>query len=412
MNSKSAPQFPADPVAQSALAQLHSVRERFGGGEHLPAALTPGLLPDSVARSWARSRDAGVRPWQAPEYELLKNARSVRESHEDRRLYSCVVDEIEQLWDAFGGDDWTIFCVNPQGTVIHARRSPACDDDLILPIIAGRRILESHIGTTAPSCVLHEGIEVTVAGGQHYLDEFERASCIAVPLYGLHGEVIGALDLTGTGQRDLSQIREQFRLAALAAEQRLFATLRGCHLLRVQHDPRWLATPLAGVLAVEEDGTLRGASRVARRMFGLAHGVPLPQLALRDLFDDAPLAQLNRLLRPQRNPLRVARADGSHAWVQYARAPLNRSTARRMDMPLATDGDLTPAASVGGAQNGSTLEEQTLIAVQNAMREHGGNVAAVARQLRVSRTTVYARLKQLRETGMETGLFGEAGGAD
>lgn len=400
MKSKSASQSVADRVADSTLAQLHSVRERFGGGEHLSAALTPGLLPDSVARSWARSRDAGVRPWQAPEYELLKSARSARESHEDRRLYSCVVDEIEQLWDACGGDDWTIFCVNPAGTVIHARRSPACDDELILPIIAGRRILESHIGTTAPSCVLHEGVEVTVAGGQHYLDQFERASCIAVPLYGLHGEVIGALDLTGTGQRDLSQVKEQFRLAALAAEQRLFATLRGCHLLRVQHDPRWLATPLAGVLAVEEDGTLRAASRMARRMFALGHGAPLPRLALRDLFDDAPLAQLSRLLRPQRNPLRVARTDGSHVWVQYARAPLNRSTARRMDVPLATVDDLTPAAQGSGAQNGSTLEEQTLIAVQNAMREHGGNVAAVARQLRVSRTTVYARLKQLRETGM------------
>ncbi|HEV3430159.1 MAG TPA: helix-turn-helix domain-containing protein [Paraburkholderia sp.] len=400
MKSKSASQSVADRVADSTLAQLHSARERFGGGEHLPASLTAGLLPDSVARSWARSRDAGVRPWQAPEYELLKSARNTRESHEDRRLYSCVVDEIEQLWDAFGGDDWTIFCVNPEGTVIHARRSPACDDELLLPIIAGRRILESHIGTTAPSCVLHEGIEVTVAGGQHYLDQLERASCIAVPLYGLHGEVIGALDLTGTGQRDLSQIKEQFRLAALAAEQRLFATLRGCHLLRVQHDPRWLATPLAGVLAVEEDGTLRAASRVARRMFGLEHGAPLPRLALRDLFDDAPLAQLSRLLRPQRNPLRVARADGSHVWVQYARAPLNRSTARRMDVPLATDEDLAPAGFVSPAQNGSTLEEQTLIAVQNAMREHGGNVAAVARQLRVSRTTVYARLKQLRETGM------------
>ncbi|MBN3853872.1 Fis family transcriptional regulator [Paraburkholderia sp. Ac-20340] len=360
----------------------------------------PGLLPDPVARSWARSRDAGVRPWQAPEYELLKSTRSARESHEDRRLYSCVVDEIEQLWDAFGGDDWTIFCVNPQGTVIHARHSPACDDDLILPIIAGRRILESHIGTTAPSCVLHEGVEVTIGNGQHYLDEFERVSCLAVPLFGLHGEVIGALDLTGTGQRDLSQVKEQFRLAALAAEQRLFATLRGCHLLRVQHDPRWLATPLAGVLAVEEDGTLRAASRMARRMFALEHGAPLPALALRDLFADTPAAQLSRVLRPQRNPLRFARADGSRVWVQYARAPLNRSTARRMAMPLATDGDLAPVAPVSAAQNGSTLEEQTLIAVQNAMHEHGGNVAAVARQLRVSRTTVYARLKQLRETGM------------
>lgn len=402
MNHKSAP----ESTHASVLAQLHAARERFGDGEQLPAALMPNLLPESVARSWARSRDAGVLPRQAPEYELLKGARSVRESRDDRRLYSCVVDEIEQLWDAFGGDDWTIFCVNPQGTVIHARRSPACDDSLILPIIAGRRILESHIGTTAPSCVLHEGAEVTVSGGQHYLDQFECVSCLAVPLFGLHGEIIGALDLTGTGRRDLAQAKEQFRLATLAAEQRLFATLRGCHLLRVQHDPRWLATPLAGVLAVEENGQLRAASRMARRMLGLGQGgARLPQLALRDLFEDAPPALLNRLVQPRRGPQRIARADGSHLWLQYARAPLNRSTARRMGASLAaapaeTSSALPRAQANEGERSGASLEEQTLGAVQQAMRDHHGNVAAVARQLRISRTTVYARLRQLRETGM------------
>lgn len=411
MNRTSAPE--SGSVSASARAQLHSARERFGDGGQLPQALTPGLLPESVARSWARSRDAGVLPWQAPEYELLSGSRSTRESLDDRRLFSCIVDEVEQLWEAFGGDDWTIFCVNPQGTVIHARRSPGCDDKLILPIIAGRRILESHIGTTAPSCVLYEGTEATVTGGQHYLDQFERVSCLAVPLFGLHGEVIGALDITGTGQRDFAPLKEQFRLAALAAEQRLFSTLRGCHLLRLQHDPRWLATPLAGVLAVEEDGHLRAASRIARRMLSLPHGIPVAQLALRDLFDDAPSALLSRLLRPRRGPQRIARADGSHLWVQYARAPLNRSTARRMQAELEVgDGATGASGSAAGPRlpkAGSSLEEQMLGAVQHAMLDHNGNVAAVARQLRVSRTTIYARLRQLHDIGM---LAGGAEGGD
>ncbi|WP_321917590.1 MULTISPECIES: helix-turn-helix domain-containing protein [Paraburkholderia] len=404
MNRTSAPESTND----NALAQLHSARERFGGGEQLPDVLTPNLLPESVARSWVRSRDAGVVPWQAPEYELLIGTRSVRETADDRRLFSCIVDEIEQLWDAFGGDDWTIFCVNPKGTVIHARRSAGCGDQLILPIVAGRRILESHIGTTAPSCVLHDGTETTVTGGQHYLTEFERVSCLAVPLFGLHGEVVGALDITGTGQRDFSQMKEQFRLAAFAAEQRLFGTLRGCHLLRVQHDPRWLATPLAGVLAVEEDGQLRAVSRMARRILALPHGASVTRLTLREVFDEAPPALQTRILTPQRGPQRIARADGSHLWVQYARAPLNRSTARRMNTNFEVQGveaesGQTVNASHGAQQAGASLEEHMLVAIQQAMCEHRGNVAAVARQLRISRTTVYARLRQLRDVGMSTG---------
>ncbi len=401
MNRTSAP----ESVNDNTLAQLHSARERFGGGEQLPDVLTPNLLPEPVARSWARSRDAGVVPWQAPEYELLIGTRSVRETPDDRRLYSCIVDEIEQLWDAFGGDDWTIFCVNPKGTVIHARRSAGCGDQLILPIVAGRRILESHIGTTAPSCALHDGTEATVTGGQHYLNEFERVSCLAVPLFGLHGEVVGALDITGTGQRDFAQMKEQFRIAALAAEQRLFGTLRGCHLLRVQHDPRWLATPLAGVLAVEEDGQLRAVSRMARRILSLPHDASVSRLTLRDLFDEAPPALLARVLRPQQGPQRISRADGSRLWVHYARAPLNRSTARRMTTDLEVGGGEGEPKHFGGAPRGAqrigaSLEEQMFVAIQDAMRDHNGNVAAVARQLQISRTTVYARLRQLHEIGM------------
>jgi sigma-54 dependent transcriptional regulator, acetoin dehydrogenase operon transcriptional activator AcoR len=375
--------------------RLNAARAQFIDGQQLPAA----LLSPPLARSWERSRGAGLLPSSAPQYELLSRSRTVADSKADRRLYSCVVDEIEQLWDAFGGTDWTIFCVNTEGTVVHARHSPACDDDLLLPITSGRRITESNIGTTAPSCAIHDGAEAIVAGGEHYLDEFERVFCLAVPLFGFHGEVIGALDITGTGQRDVAQVQEQFRLAALATEQRLYATLRGCHLLRLQHDPRWLGTPLAGILAIEDDGQVRAVSRMARRMLGLPAAAALPSIDLRQLFDDASPALLNRLLQRGRGVQRVPRADGSHLWVEYARGPQNRSTARRPNHAAADRFD-APAPAATTASNGGSLKEQTLSAIQGAIQEHDGNIAAAARQLGLSRTTLYAKLRQLRETGM------------
>lgn len=381
--------------ADSRQARLNAARAQFIGGEQLPST----LLSAPVARSWERSRGAGLLPSSAPQYELLDKSRTVPDSKADRRLYSCVVDEIEQLWSAFGGNDWTIFCVNTEGTVIHARHSPACDDDLLLPITCGRRIVESNIGTTAPSCVIHEGIEAIVTGGEHYLDEFERAFCVAVPLFGFHGEVIGALDITGTGERDVSQVQEQFRLAALAAEQRLFATLRGCHLLRLQHDPRWLGTPLAGVIAIEDDGQVRAVSRMARRMLSLPASGPLPSLDLRRIFDDASPALLGRLLQRGRGVQRVARADGSHVWIEYTRGPLNRSTARRTNQTVTARFD-DPAPAATAASASGSLKEQTLSAIQSALQEHNGNIAAAARQLGLSRTTLYTKLRQLRDTGM------------
>ncbi|WP_315857751.1 helix-turn-helix domain-containing protein [Burkholderia cepacia] len=379
------PESPARPV------DLDRLRARFAAGEPLPET----ALPAGVARSWLRARDAGLRPWQTARYEMQ---RELDESRADRRLTRCVAQEIEQLWAAFGGSEWTIFCINPRGTIVHARRSPHCDDTLLTPIVAGRRIVEPNIGTTAPSCVIHDGTEAVVAGAQHYLDEFSRVFCLAVPLVGFDGEVIGALDITGVGRRNVVQLREQFRHAALSAEQRLYAMLRDCHLLQVQYDPRWLGTPLAGVVALDEAGRVRAASRLARQMLDLAPAGPIEPHDLRQLFPGATPAQQRRLLTPARTPQRIARDDGSHIWVRAVRAPLDRAAMRRQSDALEDAADVCGTAPAASPQ--ASLHEQSLDAIRRAVDEHDGNVSAAARQLGISRTTLYAKLRQLDAAGI------------
>ncbi|AOI80899.1 Fis family transcriptional regulator [Burkholderia sp. NRF60-BP8] len=379
------------PEPLSRPVDLDRLRARFAAGEPLPEA----ALPAGVARSWVRSRDAGLRPWQTARYEMQ---RELDESRADRRLTRCVAQEIEPLWAAFGGNEWTIMCVNPHGTIVHVRRSPQCDDALLTPIVTGRRIVEPNIGTTAPSCVIHDGAETVVAGAQHYLDAFSRVFCLAVPLVGFDGEVIGALDITGVGRRNVAQLRESFRHASLSAEQRLYAMLRDCHLLQVQHDARWLGTPLAGVVALDEAGRVRAVSRLARRMLDLAPEGPLGPYDLRQLFPGATPAQQRRLLTPSRTPQRIARDDGSHVWVRTVRAPLDRATVARRADGLEDAADVCNAAPAAGPQ--ASLHEQSLDAIRRALDEHDGNVSAAARQLGISRTTLYAKLRQLDTAGI------------
>ncbi|RQZ21362.1 Fis family transcriptional regulator [Burkholderia sp. Bp9017] len=379
------------PESLSRPVDLDRLRARFAAGEPLPET----ALPAGVARSWLRSRDAGLRPWQTAQYEMLGER---DESRADRRLYRCVAQDIEPLWAAFGGSDWTIFCVNPRGTVVHARRSPHCDDALLTPIVTGRRIVEPNIGTTAPSCVIHDGAATVVDGAHHYLDEFSRVFCLAVPLVGFDGEVIGALDITGIGRRNIVQLREQFGHATLSAEQRLYAMLRDCHLLQVQYDPRWLGTPLAGVIALDEAGRVRAVSRLARQMLDLAPAGPLESYDLRQLFPGATPVQQRRLLTPARTPQRIARDDGSHVWVRTVRAPLDRAaTARHADV-LESAADVCGAAPAASPQ--ASLHEQSLYAIRRALDEYDGNVSAAARQLGISRTTLYAKLRQLDAAGL------------
>ncbi|MDN7468635.1 helix-turn-helix domain-containing protein [Burkholderia orbicola] len=48
----------------------------------------------------------------------------------------------------------------------------------------------------------------------------------------------------------------------------------------------------------------------------------------------------------------------------------------------------------------ASLHEQSLDAIRRALDEHDGNVSAAARQLGISRTTLYAKLRQLDAAGI------------
>lgn len=354
---------------------LAAARQRFAEG----GALADALLAPAVQRSWERSRLAGVHPQQEPHYAPLARAPARLEDPADRRLARCVREDLDHLWAAFGGRQWTLFCVNADGLIVAQREHGLADVPVLRPIQVGRRLRESDIGTTAPACSLADDAPALVRGNEHYLDRFAAVFCLSVPLHGLDGQVLGALDITGTGERDAELLQGYFRQAALSTENRLMLEHRPCHLLAVQHDARWLHSPLQGLLAVEEDGQVRAANRVARRLFGLPRRGVLPLLTLDALFGGASVHQRRRLL--QAGPAhRVRIGDDSAVQVQYLRGPLASRAGPGM------------AAQAPEARQHS-LRAHSAQTVREAVAAHQGNVTAAARQLGISRTTLYRHLR-------------------
>ncbi|MBK0013257.1 Fis family transcriptional regulator [Stenotrophomonas sp. S41] len=353
--------------------QLVAARAAFAEGDVQSLA----VLPLPLQHSWQRSRAAGVQPGQEPYYPPLQGNGLRLRDPEDRRLARCVQPELEQLWAAFGGRGWTMFCANREGLVIAQQAHGLEDAPLLRPIQVGRRLGEAEIGTTAPAVSLADDVPALVRGNEHYLQRFAPVFCLSEPLHDLDGQVCGAIDITGLGERDPALLQGYFRQAALASENRLFQGLSDVHLLAVQHDPRWLATPLQGLLAVQDDGQLRAANRVARRLLGLPRRGPLPLLSMDTVFAGASAAQRRRLLQP--GPAhRVRLGEGSAVYLQHLRAPRAPRT-RVAAAPMAV-------ADV-------PLRQQQREAARRAAQAAEGNLSLAARQLGISRTTLYKLLR-------------------
>ncbi|MBB3226347.1 transcriptional regulator of acetoin/glycerol metabolism [Luteibacter sp. Sphag1AF] len=353
------------------------------------------LLPEPVRRSWERSRSAGVRPSDSPVFGYASRSVDAEIFEGERYFMQSVRDEVEQLWGSFGGPEWTIFCVNPRGVIVHARHSGVSVPAGLRAIRNGCRLLEADVGTTAPACALAEGATVTVLGSQHYLTEFESIFCLSTPFRDVDGEVAGALDITGVGERDMDLLGGYFRQAAFAIENAMFARLHGCYLVAIQHDMRWLNTPLQGLIAISEGGRLRAANSIGRRLLGLAPTGSVEGVTLASLFPHASPAQRRRLLQSASIPGRLPLPDRSHVFTHVIRGPL-ASTDRRNSLrwrPALTGGRTDSVREhEPGVLTAPPLREQVRDAVTHALEANGGNVALTARQLGISRTTLYKRL--------------------
>ncbi|WEK29012.1 MAG: sigma 54-interacting transcriptional regulator [Candidatus Pseudomonas phytovorans] len=304
--------------------QLHSARQQFAEGLPLPA----GLLPEPIERSWERSRAAGLSPWQP---RLARGQLDVQPlTNADTQLAACVQPELERLWELIGDSHWMLFCVNPDNRIVQTRKPTGIDSPLSA-LHAGRRVSEVDVGTTAPACTLMDGMPAIVAGNQHYLQEFARFFCVSVPLRGVSGELLGALDLTGIGTRNAGAMLERLKHAALATENNFFLDLPDCRILELQHDPRLLGSPLQALLAVRDDGTLYAANRAAQQLLGV-HSYRPEGLSLEDVFDRPGQSGLGG------SPQLLALADGSRLYGRLlARPPARPRPLRASRTALGSD---------------------------------------------------------------------------
>lgn len=286
---------------------LDEVRRRFLDGHSLPA----DLLPPAVASSWERSRKAGLSPWDK---RLTRRLRAHELSSVDSWLAACAQPELDRLWGIFGGQDWALFCVNPEGVIVYAKHASAPDG--VDPLKVGKRVNEIDIGTTAPSCTLYEQQPFIVCGGMHYLKEFENFFCVSVPVFGVHGELVGAIDITGIGQRNASAVLEQLKIAAMAIESRLYSGLLDCQIVALQFDARLIGTPFQGLVAFDENGKFCAANKVAKKILGIDSSAILEStLNWENFFERGPQSVIVNA------PSLIALNDGSSVYAQSLSFP-------------------------------------------------------------------------------------------
>ena len=295
----------------------------MGGGDESAAGRTDLATAEhsSLAASWERSRRHGLRRQDRALFNDVVTATvSRRVEDENRSLLTHANPEMQRLYASLGSARWLALCVNTAGQIVcHAGQRSAAPREIQVLMQPGRRLLEAELGTTAPGCVLEERRPVVVVRGEHYLHELEHLFCASAPIMAPDGQLAGALDITGCDVRALPLASDMVGFAVRRIENSMLAELASCAVLHFHRDERLLGTPFEALLAVDRDGTILGANRMACQLLSLRqdNGVGV---ALKSVFEGG----LDNLLRRSRSlagqPVPVQDDDGSYTYVNVSTA--------------------------------------------------------------------------------------------
>ncbi len=334
----------------------------------------PGAVEAWISASWQRCLQRGQRPQDKVGFDILSAAAMRRTTEASRALRTAAAPVMADLARVIAPTRYFSILTDSQGIVVDVGGEPDFD---LAPVRAIARIgvdlSERSVGTTAIGAALTDLQPVWLHRGEHFFDANALFSCAGAPIFSPDGACAGMLDLTGVHAQERPELRHLATQMAQRVELGLLLAVPQRQLLQLQW-PGATAVAGAALLAVDNEGRIAGASRSACAMLGLHRDVAACGYgALEDIF----ATQAGRLLslRPDHAPLRVPLWSGLQVMVASARGDAGEAIALAQ----------RPASRLRDAE--ADLIRRTLDATR-------GNVADAARQLGISRATVYRRLKR------------------
>lgn len=316
---------------------------QFRHADRVQAAVAgDGPARSALAASWRRSSalhrlDPADRsaPRRLGEAEL----RAARERVGP--LLAAAQTSLDRLHQAVGGVGCCVLLADAAGVPID-RRGAAGDDATFRDwgLWTGTVWSEASEGTNAIGTALVEQRALTIHRDEHFFTRNTGLSCTTAPVFDHEGRIAGALDVSSC-RADLT---EAFAgLIAVAVQDAARRIEADVFRLAFPH-ARVLVAPGtakggAGLLAVDRDDLVIGATRAARQALGLT---------------------AESLARPRPVVDLLGAAEG--------------------------EAEADTVVALGAAERG---------ALQRALARSGGNASAAAKSLGISRATLYRKLDRL-----------------
>jgi sigma-54 dependent transcriptional regulator, acetoin dehydrogenase operon transcriptional activator AcoR len=330
-----------------------------------------------IERSWKRCLSKGYEPQTAVQFAQITSQDLRRVETENHDLIRAARPLMEKLGRAIANTNYFAILTNAQGIVIDTNGSIDHSDKrarLISRI--GVDLSEHAVGTTAIGAALAEQQPVWLHRGEHFFNDNTAFSCAGSPLFGSNGQCIGMLDLTGIMVPERSELKHLTSLTARTIENALLLQQSHNLLLRINWPGQPLGEDTDGLIALNKEGSILGANQTARFMVPQLAQLNISNRHASDLFA-MPFSMLFDNSRRSHVAIEVPLWSGLRL-IALALRPEDE----RANLHVRAD----------SASSGHALRDVEAEMIKQAVDQARGNIAQAARDLGISRATLYRKL--------------------
>lgn len=276
-----------------------------------------GSTNTHIAAAHARSSAYGLDSHMEPDFSTVAKGELSSNLEACRFLFQHAEPVMETLYDQIMNTHSMVLLTSSKGMVLHSLG----DTDFLekasrVALIPGADWSEQQKGTNAVGTALAEQEALTVHGSQHFLSANQFLTCSCAPIFDPHGQVIGALDVTGDHRSYHHHTLALVRMSAQMIENHMFGDVfHNAVRVHFHARPEFMGTLVEGIAVFSPEGRFLSANRSAQFQLGM------PRAALQaHTFSSLFGVSISTLLDASRlgviRPLQVVLHNGVSVWCK------------------------------------------------------------------------------------------------
>lgn len=228
------------------------------------------IVPEEIAKSWQRCRQAGIDPYGGGCIRVMHVADLQTLLKDKNKLMSVTRPFMENLYNFVAGSGFIVILSDENGNILDTLGDPGISMRAReINLVPGSNWCETEAGTNGIGTAMVLGKPVQISGEEHYCQNIHNWTCSAAPIRDDNGRILGFMQMSGPSSASNKHTLGMVVAAVKAIEEQIRVARKNRELTLVNRRMNNIFQTLSdGVVVYNCNGIIEHINPSAERILG------------------------------------------------------------------------------------------------------------------------------------------------